>query len=37
LPTHWAAKDLLPFYGAISADTRVVIDGNYVSTAGVTV
>jgi cyclohexyl-isocyanide hydratase len=34
--THWAAKEFLPFYGAISADARVVIDGNYVSTAGVT-
>ena len=34
--THWAAKELLPLYGAISTDARVVIDGNYVSSAGVT-
>ena len=34
--THWAAKELLPFYGAIPTDARVVIDGNYVSSAGVT-
>ncbi len=26
--THWAAKECLPFYGAISADARVIIDGN---------
>jgi cyclohexyl-isocyanide hydratase len=34
--THWAAKNLLPLYGAIPTDARVVIDGNYVSAAGVT-
>jgi cyclohexyl-isocyanide hydratase len=34
--THWAVKELLPFYGAIPTDARVVIDGNYVSCAGVT-
>jgi len=34
--THWAAKELLPKYGAIPTDARVVIDGNYVSTGGVT-
>jgi cyclohexyl-isocyanide hydratase len=34
--THWAAKELLPMYGAIATDARVVIDGNYVSSAGVT-
>jgi cyclohexyl-isocyanide hydratase len=34
--THWAAKELLPLYGAIPTDARVVIDGNYVSSAGVT-
>jgi cyclohexyl-isocyanide hydratase len=34
--THWAAKDLLPLYGAIPTDARVVVDGNYVSAAGVT-
>jgi cyclohexyl-isocyanide hydratase len=34
--THWAVKELLPMYGAIATDARVVIDGNYVSSAGVT-
>ena len=34
--THWAAHDLLRFYGAIPTHARVVVDGNYVSTAGVT-
>jgi cyclohexyl-isocyanide hydratase len=34
--THWATKELLPLYGAIPTDARVVIDGNYVSSAGVT-
>ncbi len=34
--THWAAFDLLLYYGAIPTRSRVVIDGNYISTAGVT-
>jgi hypothetical protein len=34
--THCAAFDLLPYYGAIPVKSRVVIDGNYISTAGVT-
>jgi cyclohexyl-isocyanide hydratase len=34
--THWAARHLLPYYGAILADARVVVDGNILSAAGVT-
>jgi cyclohexyl-isocyanide hydratase len=34
--THWAAFDLLHYYGAIPTRSRVVIDGNYISAAGVT-
>jgi cyclohexyl-isocyanide hydratase len=34
--THWAAWDLLKFYGAIPVKSRVVVDGNYISSAGVT-
>lgn len=34
--THWAAWDLLHFYGAIPVKARVVVDGNLISTAGVT-
>ena len=34
--THWAARHLLPYYGAILADARVVADGNIISAAGVT-
>jgi cyclohexyl-isocyanide hydratase len=34
--THWAALDLLKFYGATPIKSRVVVDGNYISTAGVT-
>jgi cyclohexyl-isocyanide hydratase len=34
--THWTAFDLLPYFGAIPVDSRVVIDGNLVSAAGVT-
>jgi len=33
--THWAAWDLLHFYGAIPIKARVVVDGNLISTAGV--
>ena len=34
--THWAAWDLLPYYGAVPTRARVVVDGNLVSAAGVT-
>ena len=34
--THWASFDLLSFFGAIPANERVVIDGNLITTAGVT-
>lgn len=34
--THWAAFDLLPYFGAIPVRQRVVVDGNLVSAAGVT-
>jgi cyclohexyl-isocyanide hydratase len=34
--THWASLHLLPFFGAIPVNERVVTDGNIVSAAGVT-
>lgn len=34
--THWTALDLLPYFGAIPVESRVVVDGNLVSAAGVT-
>jgi len=34
--THWAAWDLLHYYGAIPTKARVVVDGSFISTAGVT-
>jgi len=34
--THWAAFDLLPYFGAVPVDARVVVDGNLVSAAGIT-
>ncbi|HEY0181960.1 MAG TPA: DJ-1/PfpI family protein [Rhodopila sp.] len=34
--THWASFHLLPFFGAISVNERVVMDGNWVFAAGVT-
>jgi cyclohexyl-isocyanide hydratase len=34
--THWAAWDLLPYYGAIATRSRVVVDGNLVTAGGVT-
>jgi cyclohexyl-isocyanide hydratase len=34
--THWAAFHLLPFFGAIPVNQRVVVDGNMVFAAGVT-
>jgi cyclohexyl-isocyanide hydratase len=34
--THWAAMDLLPFFGATPVNERVVVDGEIVFAAGVT-
>jgi cyclohexyl-isocyanide hydratase len=34
--THWASMHLLPFFGAIPVNERVVADGNLVFAAGVT-
>jgi cyclohexyl-isocyanide hydratase len=34
--THWASFHLLPFFGAIPVDERIVVDGNFVFAAGVT-
>jgi len=34
--THWASFHFLEYFGAIPVNKRVVIDGNFVSTAGVT-
>jgi cyclohexyl-isocyanide hydratase len=34
--THWASFHLLPLFGAIPVNERVVIDGNWVFAAGVT-
>lgn len=34
--THWASFNLLPFFGAIPVNERVVVDGNWVFAAGVT-
>jgi cyclohexyl-isocyanide hydratase len=34
--THWASFHLLPFFGAIPDNQRVVVDGNWVFAAGVT-
>ncbi|MBV9386510.1 MAG: DJ-1/PfpI family protein [Chroococcidiopsidaceae cyanobacterium CP_BM_ER_R8_30] len=34
--THWSAFHLLEYFGAIPVDGRVVIDGKFVSAAGVT-
>jgi cyclohexyl-isocyanide hydratase len=34
--THWASFHLLPFFGAIPVNERVVVDGNMVFAAGVT-
>jgi cyclohexyl-isocyanide hydratase len=34
--THWASFHLLPFFGAIPVNDRVVVDGSWVSAAGVT-
>ncbi|KQQ26380.1 AraC family transcriptional regulator [Methylobacterium sp. Leaf123] len=34
--THWASFDLLPYFGAIPVDQRVIVDGTWVFAAGVT-
>lgn len=34
--THWSARPLMPYYGAILVDARVAVDGNIISAAGVT-
>ncbi len=34
--THWASFHLLPFFGAIPVNERVVMDGNWAFAAGVT-
>lgn len=34
--THWAAFHLLEYFGAVPIDRRVVVDGKFVSAAGVT-
>jgi cyclohexyl-isocyanide hydratase len=34
--THWASVHLLPYFGAIPVNERVVVDGNWVFAAGVT-
>jgi cyclohexyl-isocyanide hydratase len=34
--THWSARHLMPHYGAVLADARVVVDGKIITAAGVT-
>jgi cyclohexyl-isocyanide hydratase len=34
--THWSARHLMKYYGAILVDARVAVDGNLISAAGVT-
>jgi cyclohexyl-isocyanide hydratase len=34
--THWSVHHLLPLFGAVPVDARVVVDGSLVSAAGVT-
>eukprot|EP00698_Gefionella_okellyi_P012045 TRINITY_DN3217_c0_g3_i1.p1 TRINITY_DN3217_c0_g3~~TRINITY_DN3217_c0_g3_i1.p1 ORF type:complete len:227 (+),score=50.65 TRINITY_DN3217_c0_g3_i1:62-742(+) len=34
--THWMSRDLLPYFGAIPIEERVVIDGNIITGGGVT-
>lgn len=34
--THWSARHLMPYYGAVLVDARVAVDGNIISAAGVT-
>ncbi len=33
--THWAVRHLLPLFGAVAVDARVVVDEKLTSTAGV--
>jgi cyclohexyl-isocyanide hydratase len=33
--THWAVRHLLPLFGAVAVDERIVVDGKLTSTAGV--
>ena len=34
--THWASFHLLPWFGAVPVDERVVVDGDWIFAAGVT-
>jgi len=34
--THWSVRHLMPHYGAVFAEARVVVDGKFISAAGVT-
>jgi cyclohexyl-isocyanide hydratase len=34
--THWASLHLLPWFGAVPVDERVVVDGNWIFAAGAT-
>ena len=34
--THWASFHLLPYFGAVPVNERVVVDGNWIFAAGVT-
>ena len=34
--THWITRHLMRYYGAVLVDARVVVDGNFISAAGVT-
>jgi cyclohexyl-isocyanide hydratase len=34
--THWASRDLLREFGAIPAEDRIVVDGNLVTSGGIT-
>jgi cyclohexyl-isocyanide hydratase len=34
--THWASFHLLPYFGAIPVDERVVVDGDWIFAAGAT-
>lgn len=33
--THWSARHLMAYYGAVLVDARVAVDGNIISAAGV--
>jgi cyclohexyl-isocyanide hydratase len=34
--THWASRDLLPGFGAIPDESRIVVDGNLITSGGIT-